>query len=93
MSNLEARQTAFAAEFGLSYEQYKKLATACNSTELVTCLELLKAKKHRSAYRATLAASVRAWLVEDIPVHAKPLSFYQFRNAEPKWPVHYNFPT
>ena len=92
MSDLEVRQTQFAAAFGLTHAQYKKLASACDSRELVTALELLKAKKHRSGYRASLAEAVRVWLAEDIPTHLKPLSVHQFRNAEPKWPVHYNLP-
>lgn len=92
MSDLDARKTAFASEFGLTLEQYQKLASRCTSDELVTCLELLKAKRHRSGYRARLAQAIRDWFVDD-STHFKPLAPWQFKNALPKWPVHYNFPT
>lgn len=93
MSDLDARKAAFASSFGLTLEQYQKLASRCTTDELVTCLELLKAKHHRSGYRARLAQTIRTWFDGADPSHFKPLSYWQFKNAAPKWPVHYNFPT
>lgn len=90
MSDLVARQTEFAAHYSLTYDEYKLLAHSCTSDELITCLELLKAKKHRSPYRARLAQAIREWLVTQN--YTKPLSHWQFKNAVPTWPVHHNIP-
>lgn len=91
MSTLEQRQAEFAASFGLSFEHYKKLASALNSTELITCLELLKARRHRSGFRASCTSQINAWL--NGSEHLKPLSPRQFKGAEPKWPIPYTIPT
>jgi hypothetical protein len=91
MSELEARQQTFACSFGLTLEQYKRLASSMNYTELISILELLKAHKHRSAFRASLADAVRSWL--DHGVSLKPLTANQFKAIAPRWPVQYQLPT
>jgi hypothetical protein len=91
MSSLEQRQTEFAESFGLTLEHYKKLASALNHTELVTCLELLRAKRHRSGFRSHCKSQIQQWL-GGAP-YLKPLSQRQFEMAMPKWPIHYTIPT
>lgn len=91
MSTLEQRQREFATAFGLTLEHYKKLASSLNHIELVTCLELLKAKRHRSGFRAACTSQILSWL--EGGDHLKPLSPRQFKGAEPKWPIQYTIPT
>lgn len=90
MNDLENRQAEFAKSFDLTYDQYKKLATCLSHIELITCLELLKARRHRSKSRQRWAAAIRTWL--DCSVTLKPLSIVEFKMAEPKWPVRYSLP-
>lgn len=91
MSTLEQRQAEFASSFGLTLEHYRKLASTLSYTELITCLELLKARRHRSGFRASCTTQINAWLNGND--HVKPLSPRQFKGAEPKWPITYNIPT
>ena len=88
---LEQRQTEFAATFGLTLEQYKKLASSLSHIELITCLELLRAKRHRSGFRNHCKIQIQHWL--DGAPYMKPLTQRQFKMAEPKWPIHYNIPS
>lgn len=90
MSTLEQQQAEFAASFGLTLEHYKKLTGTLSYTELITCLELLKARHHRSGFRASCASQIQAWL--NGSEHLKPLSPRQFKGAEPKWPITYSIP-
>lgn len=90
MSELEIRQQQFATSFGLTLDEYKRLASATNHEELVVCLELLKAKKFRSAFRASCAQHVRQWLAGAPAL--KPLTPNQFSAATPKWPITYKIP-
>jgi hypothetical protein len=91
MTDLEKRQEEFATGFGLTLEQYKFLVSSLNYTELITCLELLKAKRHKSQWRERKANAVRVWI--DGRITLKPLSITEFRMAEPKWPLHYRLPS
>ena len=88
--NLEQRQTEFAKQFGLSLEQYKKLAGACSHIELVTCLELLRVKKHKSGFRARCHQDIWSWINHGLSI--KPLSHAQFKLTEPSWPTHFQIP-
>lgn len=84
-------QEAFAATFNLSYPQYRKLVTSLTASEVIICLELLKAKRHRSEFRASMERQVRSWLA-DTSGTLKPLSPKQFLAASPKWPINYTLP-
>lgn len=92
MNNLEQRQTEFAQAFGLTLESYRKLASSVNHTELVTCLELLKAAHPRSRFRSSCKAQIQRWLNDEGAPHLKPLSPQQFKLSTPKWPIHYTIP-
>ena len=91
MSTLETRQEEFAKTFNLTLAQYKRLASSVNAEELITCLELLKARTHRSRSRAEMAESVRQWI--DCGTALKPLSLFEFRKAVPTWPVRFQIPS
>lgn len=91
MTDLEVRQEQFALSFGLTLVQYKKLASSVTTDELISCLELLKAKKHRSHFRASIAVELRQWL--DYGGALKPLSVFQLKAIVPKWPIKYSLPT
>lgn len=91
MTDLEIRQEEFAKAFELTLEQYKFLTSSLNFTELITCLELLKAKRHKSKWRQSKAQTVRMWI--DDRIGLKPLSITEFRMAEPTWPLHYRLPS
>ena len=90
MTEIEKRQADFAKGFDLTFDQYRKLATSLSYIELITCLELLKAKRHKSKSRQRWATTIRAWL--DYSDTLKPLSIVEFRMAEPKWPIRYSLP-
>lgn len=91
MTDLELRQIDFAAHFGLLLNDYKRLASALTTEELISVLELLKAKRHRSKKRARCASDVRAWLKS--PVNLKPLTYWQLQDIKCTWPVDYRLPT
>lgn len=91
MTDLEMRQELFAKDFGLSLAQYKKLASSVTSDELISCLELLKAKTHKSHFRSSVSAALWRWLESGVTL--KPLSLNQMRAIVPKWPVKYRIPT
>lgn len=90
-SHLAQRQTEFAAQFRISYDEYKKLVTTLQLEEIITCLELLRCKKHRSGSRRSMEVQIRKWFTSD--VYLKPLTPYQFKLAKPKWPVKFTLPT
>lgn len=93
-------QATFASQFNITKAELRLLMKSCNSTELYTCLELLRAKKHRSSFRASMSALVRQWLLanatalESNSVHLipKPLSRRQFEKSIPSWPTLYQIP-
>lgn len=89
----------FAKSFSLTTHQLRILTRMYCTTEVITCLELLKAKKHRSNFRASLASQLRMWLkanenhpINDSLLLLRPLSAAQLKAALPKWPVNYNIP-
>lgn len=88
---LEDRQREFAALHRITLEEYKKLVSSLTYDEVITCLELLKAVKHKSGFRATMEQHVRSWLAN--PAYLKPLSPNQMKAAKPKWPIRYNLPS
>lgn len=95
---MNARE-AFANQFGITKQQLQVLMYVYGATDLFTCLELIKAKKHRSPFRADLARQLRMWLKthesisqSDARLAHKPLSPQQLKAAMPKWPVHYQIP-
>ena len=90
-SGLSQRQTEFAAQFRISYAEYKKLVSSLSLEEIITCLELLRCKVHRSGKRRSMEEQVRRWLTND--TYLKPLTVYQFKLARPKWPVKFTLPT
>lgn len=91
MTDLEMRQEAFAKDFGLTLAQYKKLAGSCTADELISCLELLRAKTHRSHFRASMTQTLWRWL--DDGCQLKPLSRHQMLAIVPKWPIKFSIPT
>ncbi len=91
METLEHRQAEFAKQFDLTYEQYKLLSKSVTYDQLISCLELLRCKGHRSQYRASMASKIRSWI--DNPVGLKPLSGKEFSFVLPRWPVHFQIPT
>jgi hypothetical protein len=95
---MDARES-FAKEFGITKRQLHLLMVLHTSVDLYTCLELLKAKKHRSPFRASVTAQLRKWLEvnqstpeDQIKFLQKPLSASQLKAATPAWPVHYQIP-
>ncbi len=90
-SHLVQRQTEFAAQFRISYDEYKKLVTTLSLEEITTCLELLRCKQHRSGFRRSMEVHIREWLAGN--KYLKPLHPHQFKLAKPKWPVKFTLPT
>lgn len=91
MIELEQRQIEFALTFGLTLKEYKQLASSLGTEDLISVLELLKAKKHKSRRRAQYAAYVTSWLAN--PLTLKPLTPRQLKEIVPTWPVRFQLPT
>lgn len=91
LTGFRERQQEFATRFDLTLDQYLKIVKSCNSAEAITVLELLKAEKFRSVYRANCATKVRTWLHES--VGSKPLSPWEFSRCSPTWRIRYSLPT
>lgn len=91
LTELEKRQTAFAAEYNITLLEYQKLVKALTYTELLTCLELLKSKSHKSGTRAYFAKEVRRWLSGQ-HLGSKPFSPADFKKAEPSYHVNIELP-
>lgn len=70
----------------VSQTDFDKLARVCDSTELVTVLELLKVKNTKSEMRKRLKEKVETWLHTPAPI-GKPLRSWEFQKALPHWPV------
>lgn len=92
MDELDQRKSDFALKFGLTLNQYRKLSSSLTYDELLTCLELLKATKHLSPFRATATGNIKSWL-DGKRIGTKPLTPAEFNRAAPKWPTHYSLPT
>lgn len=90
LSARDAELTAFAAQFHLSLDEYKRIVSAMTYDEVITCLELVKASKHRSGFRSRMSAQIRLWLAGS--AYLKPLTHNQYRAMAPKWPITYNLP-
>ena len=88
---LRTRQAAFAVKFDLSLDQYLKIVRACDSTEAITVLELLRASKFRSVYREQSAMKIRKW-VDDSNSVGKPLNVWEFKRCAPTWRITYALP-
>ena len=88
---LRSRQAAFAVKFDLSLDQYLKIVRACDSTEAITVLELLRASKFRSVYREQSAMKIRRW-VDDSNSVGKPLNVWEFKRCAPTWRITYALP-
>lgn len=91
MTDLEVRQERFAQDFGLTLVQYKKLASSLDTAELISCLELLKAKKHKSHFRQSMHDALLQWI--EYGGSLKPLSMNQLKAIVPNWPVKIQIPT
>jgi hypothetical protein len=91
MTDLEQRQSQFALTFGLTLNEYKRLASSLRTEDLIAVLELMRAKKHRSRKRALYAEFVRSWLKS--PVTVRPLTGLQLKEITPHWPVQFRIPT
>lgn len=87
---LQQRQTEFAAIYGITYKEYKMLVSVLQLDEIITCLELLKPKKHLSSFRQSMETKVRHWLAGGGAL--KPLTPREFEWSKPKWPVKYQLP-
>lgn len=90
MDSLERQQREFANLNRITYEEYKRLVSAMTYDQVITCLELLKAKQHKSQFRARLEVKIRSWFCETL--NSKPLSDSEYQMAKPKWPVRYQLP-
>lgn len=90
VSARDAELTTFAAQFHLTLDEYKRLVSSMTYDEVITCLELVKASKHRSGFRSRMSAQIRTWLPGS--QYLKPLTHNQFRAMTPKWPIHYTLP-
>jgi len=86
-----AEATQFCASMSLTVTQWQILTKACTTEELVIVHELLKVKRHRSGKRAKRATQIRDWLADE-QRRLKPLTWYQFQECKPRWPVHVIFP-
>lgn len=91
MSDLELRQERFALDFGLTLAQYKKLASSLGHTDLISCLELLKARRFRSKTRKQAQEQILQWL--EFGTDLKPLSANQLKMIAPTWPIKFQIPT
>lgn len=87
----ETTQRKFAELQRLTFEEYARLVKACTYEEVITCLELVRAKRHPSEFRAKMEQQIRGWLT-DPGIHQKPLSPKQFAMTKPKWPIKYTLP-
>ncbi len=88
---LVQRQTEFAEYNRITYDEYKMLVKTLHYDEVITCLELLRCKKHNSGFRASMEIHIRRWLSGGGGL--KPLTPLQFKYAKPKWPIKYSLPT
>lgn len=91
MSDLEIRQKQFAEQHRITFEDYRKLVKNLSYTEVITCLEVLKAARHRSEFRHKMETQIRSWL-SGAAAALKPLTPNQFKCLEPRYPVRYNLP-
>ncbi len=91
MATVQEQQAEFAKAYGLTYEQLHRLMSNCRSDQLTTCLELLRARTHRSGYRDRSAVKLRRWVESDAPVSI-PFSTKDWEYLAPKWPVNINIP-
>lgn len=91
MATVQEQQTEFAKVYGLTFEGLHKLMGACRSDQLTTCLELLRAKTHRSGFRDRQATKLRRWIDEN-SVASLPFSTKEWEYLTPSWPVHINIP-
>lgn len=88
---IEDDQRRFAAQFRISFEEYKLLVAHCTTDEVITCLEILKATTHKSSFRASMEQRIRDWLLTAVPT-SKPMTPQQFRATAPAWPIKYRLP-
>ena len=94
----DSERRRFADSLGLTRAQLRILLQSCEASECMTAIELLRAKKHKSPFRARMSAQIRAWLADpkkDGTVRLridKPLSSAQFEACKPKWPVRITIP-
>jgi len=89
-NSLRERQEVFAAKFGLTLAQFLKLTHVCRTEELVTVLELLKVKKHKTQFRARMHLHLKNWLDND--GFGKPFTSSQFGWLKPTWPITWQLP-
>jgi hypothetical protein len=88
---VEREKKELADSCSISVEEYNKLAMTLHSSDLISCLDLLRAKKYKSARRAFLARKIRDWLKSDLKI-GFPLSKGDLKTLEPKWPVKFHIP-
>lgn len=90
--DLRLQQEKFAGSFGLTYDSLHKLMKTLSTTDLMTCLDLLKTKTFRSSFRKNCSQQLRSWLDSDAPFRLTPLSRYQLDMLKPKWPIDIQIP-
>ena len=84
----------FAGMHRITCDEYKRLCSSMRTDEVITCLELLKAKRHRSPFRQAMEARIREWLEQaDSSIRTRPLTPKEFEAAKPKWPITYTLPS
>ncbi len=57
-----------------TYHHVEKLYNALPGEKFERAIELLKVKKFRSAFRASMAGQIRAWVIDPTPKFPRPLS-------------------
>lgn len=88
--DLKTKQTEFAQQYSLTYEQLHKLMHDLRTPELMIVLDLLKAKKYKSSFRQSCANLVRKWL--DGRLLGFPLTKNQLDALKPTWPIRIEIP-
>lgn len=86
------RQTQFAAQMKLTFDQYKRLVRVLRTDELITVLELVRRSRHNNPYRKKAHDRILAWLENDWSV-GKPLDQRSLDMCKPTWPINYAIPT
>jgi len=85
----------FAVLHNLTVDEYMKLVQSMRTGEVITCLELLRARRHRSEFRRNMDIKIRMWLIaaNTNGERTQPLTAKEFEMARPKWPITYTLPT
>lgn len=76
---------------GITFAQYKRLTAILRTEELITVLELLRCRRHRSSYRERQSQRIRVWLDNPRSV-GRPLDAEAIIRCTPRWPITFSIP-